>query len=57
MTFKEPNTEETLVAWKQYFSDLGVAVPEGQPGINPGSISRSPVLNIFYPYGVISQNR
>jgi len=56
MTFKEPNTDETLVAWTEYFSQLHIPVPEGQPGINPGGISRSPVLTIFYPYVIISRS-
>jgi hypothetical protein len=51
MTFKDPGSEEILYAWQAYFSDLGVPVPEGQPGINPGSISRSPTLTIVYLYG------
>ncbi len=56
MTFKEPNTDETLVAWKEYFSQLDIPIPEGQLGINPSGISRSPALTIFYPYGVISRS-
>jgi hypothetical protein len=51
MTFKNPNTGETLSAWKEYFSKLGISIPEGQPGINPGGISRSPVLTIIHTYG------
>ena len=57
MTFREPQTGETLVAWKEYFSQLGIPIPEGQPGINPGGISCSPILTIFYPYGILSRNR
>lgn len=51
MTFKAPNTAETLPAWEKYFSKLGVSIPEGQMGINPGGISRSPILTIVYRYG------
>ncbi len=54
MTFKNPDTGETLAAWEEYFSELGVSIPEGQPGINPGGISRSPVLSIVYAYGTPS---
>jgi hypothetical protein len=54
MTFKNPDTGETLAAWEEYFSELGVSIPEGQPGINPGGISRSPVLSIVYAYGAPS---
>jgi len=52
MTFKDPNTGVTLAAWQEYFSQLGASIPEGQPGINPGSISRSPVLTVVYAYGM-----
>jgi hypothetical protein len=51
MTFKDPDTGVTLPAWQEYFSQLGVSIPEGQPGINPGSISCSPNLTIIYAYG------
>jgi hypothetical protein len=55
MTFKDPDTEDILYTWQAYFSDLGVPVPEGQPGINPGSISRSSTLTIVYLYGTPSR--
>ncbi len=51
MTFKDPQTGQTLFAWQEYFSQLEAPVPEGQPGINPGGISRSAVLTIVYKYG------
>jgi hypothetical protein len=51
MTFKDPDTGQTLAAWEKYFSDLAVSIPEGRPGINPGGISRSDVLTIIYAYG------
>jgi len=54
MTFKNPNTETTLPAWQEYFSKSGIPIPEGRPGINPGSISRSPALTIIYAYGTLS---
>ncbi|MCH7559607.1 MAG: hypothetical protein IIB56_19450 [Planctomycetes bacterium] len=46
MTFKDPDTGATLPAWEEHFSELSVSIPEGQPGINPGGISCSPVLII-----------
>jgi len=55
MTFKDPDTRETLAAWKDYFSRFGVSIPEGRPGINPGSISRSPVLTMVHRYGTPSK--
>jgi hypothetical protein len=51
MTFKDPNTETTLPAWQKYFAELAAPIPEGRPGINPGSISRSPALTIVHIYG------
>ena len=51
MTFKDPVTGQTLDVWKEYFAQLGVPVPQGEPGINPGGISRSAVLDIVYVYG------
>jgi hypothetical protein len=55
MTFKEPDAREFHPAWESYFAELGAPIPEGQPGINPGGISRSPVLTIVYAYGTPSQ--
>ena len=51
MTFKDPDTGITLSAWADYFDRLGVPVPEGRPGINPGGISRSPKVEIVHLYG------
>ena len=56
MTFKDPDAGQTLAAWEEYFSELGVSIPEGQPGINPGGISRSQALTIIYKYGNPSKN-
>jgi hypothetical protein len=50
MTFKDPRTKQTQPVWVQYFSELGIDIPEGKPGINPGAISRSPVLTIVPSY-------
>ena len=55
MTFKNPDTDQILAAWEDYFSKLDVSIPEGKPGINPGGISRSPVLSIVYAYGTQSR--
>ncbi len=51
MTFIDPDTRETFPAWVDYYQDLGVNIPEGEPGLNPGGISRSPVLDIVHMYG------
>jgi len=51
MTFKSPGTVSTFPEWQEYFSELGVPVPEGQPGINPGGISCSQAVDIVHEYG------
>jgi len=50
MTFKDPDTGMTFPAWEEYFKKLGIPIPEGKPGLNPGVISRSPIVDIVYRY-------
>lgn len=47
MTFKDPNTQDFFPAWVDYYNDLGAPIPEGKPGLNPGSISRSDKIDII----------
>jgi hypothetical protein len=51
MTFKDPDTHTTFPAWTDYYAKLGKPIPEGEPGLNPGGISRSSVLTIVHAYG------
>jgi len=51
MTFKNPETNKTFIAWQEYYNKLKVDIPEGKPGLNPGSISRSNAINIVHVYG------
>ncbi len=51
MTFNDPDTGTALPVWKEYFAQLGTPVPQNHLGINPGSISRSPLLIIIPAYG------
>jgi uncharacterized protein YycO len=51
MTFKDPDTKATFPAWEAYFKDLGIAIPENEPGLNPGGISRSPHIEIVHAFG------
>lgn len=51
MTFKDPQTGEFFPPWVEYYASLGVAVPEGEPGLNPGSISREPAVQVVHAYG------
>lgn len=50
MTFKSANTDDIDKGWKVYFEKLNLPVPEGEPGINPGAMSRSEVIDIIYYY-------
>ena len=51
MTFKDPETKATFPIWETYFKDLEIAIPEDEPGLNPGGISRSPNIDIVHAYG------
>jgi hypothetical protein len=47
MTFLDPETGLLFPIWEDYFFKLGIEVPEGELGLNPGSMSLSPVLEII----------
>jgi uncharacterized protein YycO len=51
MTYKDPDTKESFPVWVDYFQKLGIPIPEEQPGLNPGGMSRSIYLDIVYAYG------
>ncbi len=51
MTFKDPATGEFVPAWTEYFAKLGVPIPEGEAGTNPGAMSRADCLEIAYAFG------
>jgi hypothetical protein len=55
MTFKRTGSDEPMAAWRTYFAGLGVTIPEGCPGINPGGLSRSPVLTMVHEYGAVTR--
>lgn len=48
MTFKEPDTDNTYSIWVDYFKEFNASIPEGQVGLNPGSMSRSSAIDIVY---------
>lgn len=48
MTFKAPGSDEFLPEWVAYFRRLNLPIPEGKPGINPGAMSRSEVIEIIH---------
>ncbi|MHA7943237.1 YiiX/YebB-like N1pC/P60 family cysteine hydrolase [Formosa sp. 3Alg 14/1] len=55
MTFKSPETNKTFAIWEVYFRNLDYDIPEGQPGLNPGGMSRSSYINIVHHYGTPSK--
>jgi len=50
MTFIDANTNETQSYWIEHFNLLGIPVPEGKEGINPGGISKSDNIKIVHYY-------
>ena len=52
MTFLHPKTNDTLAVWKNYYSKLGVRIPQNELGINPGIMSLSNKIEIIYSYGM-----
>lgn len=52
MTFKDPKTKAFFPAWIDYYKDLSKSIPEGELGINPGSISRSDKIMIIKTDGM-----
>ena len=47
MTFKDPKTNDFFPAWVTYYEELGQPIPEGELGLNPGSISRSDKIKVI----------
>jgi len=39
MTFINPKTNKTFPAWKSYYRELGMKIPEGKQGCNPGTLA------------------
>ena len=51
MTFVDPDTGQTFPIWEKYYEDLGVNIPEGEAGLNPGGISQSDYIEIIHAFG------
>ena len=51
MTFVDPDSGKTFHLWQEYYDELDMEVPEGEAGLNPGSISRSPLIEVVHLYG------
>ena len=54
MSFKDLATGEILPYWVSYYARFGMAVPQGEPGSNPGTISRDARLDVVKVEGPIS---
>lgn len=52
MTFNDPETQQLFPHWNNYFDERGIRIPEGELGLNPGGISRSPLVKIVHVYGI-----
>ena len=50
MTFVDPDTQEYFPIWEDYFQKNDYPIPEGEPGINPGMMSRSSKIEIVHEY-------
>lgn len=51
MTFKEPGTDHFYPVWAEHYENLGMEIPEGKLGLNPGGMSKSPHLTYVGKYG------
>jgi hypothetical protein len=54
MSFRDPATGEILPAWVEYYERFGMDVPDGEPGSNPGNISKDHRLAITQVVGAIT---
>ncbi len=54
MTFKIPGSDSYYSIWEAYYNEIGMPIPEGLPGINPGGMSCSPNIKIVAKLGEVS---
>lgn len=52
MTYIDPETNQIFPIWEDYFHQLDVPIPEGKPGLNPGGMSTSKMIEIVHFYGI-----
>jgi hypothetical protein len=50
MTFIDPDTGDIFPIWATYFEKLGIPVPEGEPGLNPGGMTLDPAVEMVYDF-------
>ena len=54
MTFLNPQNNDTLEVWKEYYNKLETSIPQNEKGINPGIMSLSEKIEIIHYYGMPS---
>jgi len=52
MTFKDPGNGEFIPTWEEYYRQLGVSIPEGEPGCNPNGMAASEKLEFLGGLGI-----
>ena len=52
MTFLHPISNDTLLAWKDYYKKFEVEIPQNKMGINPGVMSLSNKIEMVHFYGI-----
>ena len=57
MTYAALGSDKIMPVWENYFNELKAPVPQNDPGLNPGGISCSEKLKIYFPYGSPSKNK
>lgn len=57
MTYAPLGSDTIMPVWENYFQELQARVPQNDPGLNPGGISRSEKLKIYFPYGTPGRNK
>lgn len=50
MTFKDAETGDFHPVWIEYYKNLAVEIPEGQPGCNPNGMSESKRIDWVFDY-------
>jgi len=50
MTFKDATTGEFHPVWVDYYKELGLEIPEGEPGCNPNGMSESKEIDWVFDY-------
>ena len=51
MSVADPVTGLVLPMWRRHFARSGRPVPHGEPGSNPGRLSKSTDLQIVHAFG------